>query len=141
VASASAEVYSYGVLTPVGSRVSGKGECEMSVSRWWVSVIAACGVVGVVSTAWAEEPVAAASTNAVQQQTMCPVMKQPINKKLYVDCEGKRVYVCCRSCVQTVKQDPAKYVKMLEDQGITLDKAETPPAPPVPGQPEKKGTR
>jgi aspartate oxidase len=46
-----------------------------------------------------------------------------------VDFEGKRIYVCCRACVKIVTAEPAKYVKMLEDQGITLDKAEPAEAP------------
>lgn len=61
---------------------------------------------------------------AVKTQTLCPVMGGPINKKLYVDYDGKRIYVCCKGCIATVKKDPAKYVKQLESEGITLDKAE-----------------
>jgi hypothetical protein len=69
----------------------------------------------------------AAPSNITQKtlknQTLCPVMNEAINKKLYVDYEGKRIYVCCNYCVKTVKKDPAKYIKLIEDQGITLDKA------------------
>jgi len=50
-------------------------------------------------------------------------MKGEINKKLFVDYQGKRIYVCCRSCLKAVKQDPAKYVRQLEAEGLTLDKA------------------
>ncbi len=67
-----------------------------------------------------------AMTNAVtvKAQTLCPVMGGPVDKSKFVDCGGKRIYVCCGACIAKIKKDPAKYVKQLEDQGITLDKAE-----------------
>ena len=59
-------------------------------------------------------------------QTTCPVMGNAIDKSLYVDANGKRVYVCCPSCLAKVKKEPAKYITQLESKGITLEKA-----PPV----------
>ena len=59
---------------------------------------------------------------AVKKQTLCPVMGGEVNKKLFVDYQGKRIYVCCKGCIETVKKDPAKYVAQLEKEGITLDK-------------------
>jgi len=56
-------------------------------------------------------------------QTKCPMMNRPIDKKLYVDHQGKRIYLCCKGCVATVKKDPGKYIKQLEAEGVTLDKA------------------
>jgi len=60
---------------------------------------------------------------AVQKvQTTCPILAdEKINKKIYVDHEGKRIYVCCGSCLSKVQKDPAKYIEQLEKQGITLD--------------------
>ncbi|HBM17308.1 MAG TPA: hypothetical protein DD381_13355 [Lentisphaeria bacterium] len=55
-------------------------------------------------------------------QTLCPVMNEPIDKDLYVDYEGKRIYVCCYGCLDTVKEDPAKYIKQLESKGVILEK-------------------
>ena len=56
-------------------------------------------------------------------QTLCPVMGGKINKNVYADYQGKRVYFCCPGCVAKFKSDPAGYVKKLEEGGITLDKA------------------
>ena len=56
-----------------------------------------------------------------QSQKKCPVMGGTINKNVYADYEGKRVYFCCDSCISTFKKDPAKYVKKLEDEGIVLE--------------------
>jgi YHS domain-containing protein len=60
---------------------------------------------------------------AAKAQTMCPVLTgNKINKNIFADYEGKRVYFCCRACQRTFKKNPAKYVKKLEDEGITLEK-------------------
>ena len=56
-------------------------------------------------------------------QTICPVMGNPINKSLYVDVKGKRIYVCCQGCIQKIKDDPDKYIKILEDQGVAIEAA------------------
>jgi YHS domain-containing protein len=50
-------------------------------------------------------------------QTTCPVMGGEINKELYVDHEGRRVYFCCESCVGEFKKDPEKYLNKLEAIG------------------------
>ena len=64
-----------------------------------------------------------AAEETITKQTTCPVMRgNPINEKLYVDVEGKRIYVCCNACIAKVKADPKKYIKQLEDQGITVEK-------------------
>ncbi len=70
-------------------------------------------------------PAANVAKNAkkVVHQTICPVMGNAIDKKLFVDHEGKRIYVCCTGCLETVKADPVKYIKLMEGQGITLYKA------------------
>lgn len=60
---------------------------------------------------------------AVAPQTTCPVMGGAINKTLYTDHDGKRIYVCCPGCVDVIKKNPAKYIQQLEAKGITLDKA------------------
>ena len=49
-----------------------------------------------------------------------------INTNLFVDVDGKRVYVCCTMCVSKVKADGEKYVKKVEAEGVTLDKAPAP---------------
>ena len=46
-------------------------------------------------------------------QTTCPVMGGPINKNLYTEYEGKKVYFCCQGCVDEFKKDPEKYLSKL----------------------------
>lgn len=54
-------------------------------------------------------------------QTTCPVMGSKVDtNSLYVDVDGKRIYVCCQACVAAVKKDSAKYIAKLEAEGVTL---------------------
>ncbi|MDT8390854.1 MAG: hypothetical protein RRC34_10145 [Lentisphaeria bacterium] len=59
----------------------------------------------------------AAGETVAKLQTTCPVMGGKINKKLYVDHDGQRVYVCCQGCIDTVRKDPAKYIEKLAGKG------------------------
>lgn len=53
----------------------------------------------------------------LKPQTTCPVMGGRINKDLYVDHDGKRIYVCCRGCIRPIKADFEKYEKILAERG------------------------
>lgn len=66
---------------------------------------------------------------AVKKQTTCPVMGGAIDKKLFVDAEGKRIYLCCTGCIAPVKKDPKKYIAKLEAEGVTLEKTPVKKAP------------
>jgi hypothetical protein len=59
---------------------------------------------------------------APSRQNTCPVMKgKAINLNLYVDANGKRVYVCCPGCIVQVKADPEKYINEMEAEGIIVE--------------------
>lgn len=71
-----------------------------------------------------QAPATNAPVAAAKAQTTCPVMKgNPIDKKLFVDQDGKRIYVCCSGCIGPVKKNFAKYVKQIEAEGIALEAA------------------
>ena len=85
--------------------------------------LAACLVLATVTWAAAADAGAKAPAEAkLKPQTMCPVMEGKINKRLYADHDGNRVYFCCQGCIKMFKKDPEKYMKQLEAEGITLDK-------------------
>ena len=46
-------------------------------------------------------------------QTTCPVMGGAINKAIFVEYKGKKVYFCCNGCEAEFNKDPAKYVAKL----------------------------
>ena len=57
-----------------------------------------------------------------QPQTVCPVLGGNIDKKVFIDYQGKRIYFCCPGCSAEFSKDPEKYLKKMEAQGITLEK-------------------
>ena len=44
------------------------------------------------------------------EQTTCPVMGGKINKNVFVEHKGKKVYFCCAGCEGKFKADPEKYI-------------------------------
>ena len=54
-----------------------------------------------------------AHASGTMHQTTCPVMGGEIDKNVYVDYQGKRVFFCCKMCVDKFKEDPEKYMKKL----------------------------
>ena len=55
-------------------------------------------------------------------QTVCPVMGGEIDKEVYTDHGGKRIFFCCEACLETFKKDPETYLKKMEESGVTLYK-------------------
>jgi YHS domain-containing protein len=52
-------------------------------------------------------------------QVRCPVLGNPIDSKVFVDYQGKRVYFCCAGCIDQFRSDPEKYLKKMEAEGVT----------------------
>lgn len=50
-------------------------------------------------------------------QTTCPIMGGPINKELYADYKGQRVYFCCMACPEEFNKNPEKYIAKLKEMG------------------------
>lgn len=63
------------------------------------------------------------AVHAATPQTKCPVLGGQINKDVYTDYQGKRIYFCCAGCPDQFKKDPAKYMKKMEQEGVTLEAA------------------
>lgn len=83
----------------------------------------ACGAASPAACAL-QAPATNAPAATAKAQTTCPVMKgNPINQKLFVDQDGKRIYVCCSGCIGPVKKNFAKYAKQLESEGVVLEAA------------------
>ncbi|MGA2171825.1 MAG: YHS domain-containing protein [Sedimentisphaerales bacterium] len=48
------------------------------------------------------------------EQTMCPVMDgNKIDKNVFVEYKGKKVYFCCTKCKAVFEKDPEKYIAKL----------------------------
>ncbi len=55
-------------------------------------------------------------------QTTCPVMGGPVNKQIYADYKGERVYFCCNGCPSQFRQNPEKYLQKLKAMGQEPEK-------------------
>lgn len=72
---------------------------------------------------------AAAPPGAPGPQTQCPVMGGDIDRTIFVDHAGVRVYFCCAGCDATFRKNPAVYLAKMRAQGVEPERA-PPPAPP-----------
>jgi YHS domain-containing protein len=52
-------------------------------------------------------------SSAAGEQTICPVMGNPIDKRFYTEYKGKKVYFCCTACKSEFEKDPEKYLSKL----------------------------
>ncbi len=50
---------------------------------------------------------------AVVEQTTCPIMDSPIDKALFTEYKGKKVYFCCSPCEEKFKEEPEKHIAKL----------------------------
>jgi YHS domain-containing protein len=67
-------------------------------------------------------------------QTTCPITCSKIDKAIFADYQGERIYFCCAACPAVFTKDPAKYIKGLEDQGVVLDETPTPARSSAPAE-------
>ena len=68
----------------------------------------------------------------LKPQTKCPVMGGAINKELYVEHEGKIIYMCCEPCRPALEKDFVKYEQKLLKKGIGVESvANREQAPPA----------
>ncbi|MBU0715736.1 MAG: hypothetical protein KJ964_10315 [Verrucomicrobia bacterium] len=81
-------------------------------------------IMGVIAVTALLGTVALADKEQLQPQIKCPVMGERIDKSLFVDYEGKYIYVCCKDCIETVKKDPEKYIRKLEAGRVTFKKVQ-----------------
>jgi hypothetical protein len=62
---------------------------------------------------------------AAKPQTKCPIMGGKIDKKIYVDVEGYRIYACCEMCPPKIKADPKAAIAKIRANGEEPEKAPT----------------
>jgi len=66
---------------------------------------------------------APAQPPAAKPQTICPVMGGKINRQVYVDHQGQRIYFCCPACIELFRKNPEKYLQEMNQAGVTPEKA------------------
>jgi len=77
-----------------------------------IAVVMAAGLLFTVQAAEEAKPV---------PQAQCPVMGDKINKEIFVDYQGQRVYFCCNGCQGTFLKNPDKYLKKMAKENVVLE--------------------
>lgn len=54
-----------------------------------------------------------AGSQANEEQTVCPVMEGKINKEVFTEYKGKKVYFCCPACISKFEAKPDDYLAKL----------------------------
>ncbi|MEW6657301.1 MAG: YHS domain-containing protein [Thermodesulfobacteriota bacterium] len=73
-------------------------------------------------TGWVAAPPLMES-KAAKAQAACPVQGGKINKALYVDYKGQRIYFCCKECIPIFQKDPEAYLKKMREQGAVPERS------------------
>lgn len=55
-------------------------------------------------------------------QTHCPVMNLPIDRALYHDHAGRRIYVCCPGCLEDVRKRADEMIREHAARGIAFER-------------------
>lgn len=58
----------------------------------------------------------------MKPQSVCPVMGGKIDKKVFVDVAGYRIYACCPGCLAQIESDPEKAVAAIKAKGETPER-------------------
>ena len=56
---------------------------------------------------------AAEAVASAIEQTTCPIMGNAINKAIFIEYKGKKVYFCCPGCKEKFEAEPEKYIAKL----------------------------
>jgi len=90
------------------------------IQRTWqcmaVAAVVSLLVMGCSKSADTPTAASAPATQPMIAQTICPIMGNPINPEIFVEHDGRKVYFCCKPCVEKFKADPAKYLSKLDAQ-------------------------
>jgi YHS domain-containing protein len=62
-------------------------------------------------------------SQAPKPQTTDAFSGNPINKNIYADYHGKRIYFCCANSKRQFENDPQRYIAKFRELGVRLEDA------------------
>jgi YHS domain-containing protein len=65
--------------------------------------------------------ISGASLEQVQPQVVDAISGKPINKNVYTDYRGVRIYFCCEESRRRFQNNPQKYIESLKEQYIVKE--------------------
>ena len=60
----------------------------------------------------------------LKPQTLCPIMGNAINKDVFTDYNGMRIYFCCGGCDSAFLKDPEKHLEQMRKSGVEPEQVE-----------------
>ena len=67
--------------------------------------------------------VMAQGTPQGKPQTSCPVLGGNVDRNIFVDYKGQRIYFCCKGCDEEFKKNPDKYLEKMKSLGFVPEKS------------------
>jgi len=61
----------------------------------------------------------------LKPQTTDAISGNPINRRIYTDYEGFRIYFCCVNSQRNFEDNPERYLRAFRSQGVQLEKIPT----------------
>jgi hypothetical protein len=109
---------------PEASSLSKKSkEFEMeNLSKFYMSLFVLVLVVVFVAFAPNAQEKGDKHKDDMKPQSVCPVMGGKIDKKVFVDVPGYRIYACCAGCLAQIESDPEKAVAAIKAKGETPER-------------------
>jgi YHS domain-containing protein len=100
-----------------------------TLKTWFLALTLAAFAAGAVWAAALEPATAAPPDPPATVQTKCPVLGGNIDKQVFADYKGQRIYFCCRGCDAEFKKNPEKYLQKLKEAGVTPEASPAGTAP------------
>jgi YHS domain-containing protein len=92
-----------------------------TLKTWFLALTLAAFAASAVLAAGLKPAAAAPPALPAAAQTKCPVLGGNIDKQVFADYQGQRIYFCCRGCDAQFKKNPEKYLQKLKEEGVTLE--------------------
>ncbi|UCB52732.1 MAG: YHS domain-containing protein [Candidatus Zixiibacteriota bacterium] len=70
-----------------------------------------------------EIPTEDIGSQALKPQTTDAFSGNPINRSIYADYHGKRIYFCCANSKRQFEEDPERYIAKFRELGVKLEDA------------------
>lgn len=83
-----------------------------------ITVLALALALSLAGVGWAAPPPLIEPPMTGKQQQTCPVQGGKVNKQLYRDYQGQRIYFCCPECIPIFEKNPEAYLQKLRQQGV-----------------------
>lgn len=63
----------------------------------------------------------AAGDHAMIVQKICPVRGESIAPAVSTDYNGRRIYFCCKGCIEQFEKDPSRFLGKLGENSVPPD--------------------